>query len=218
MRRFLKSLFLMLSVTATALVATLAHAATIGVTFTGSSDYPSTYTGTFESSLYDSTPNGVFAVDAFYINAIDENGVALVFDSSAGAILGDNSSSNVSSGFLQVVNDASGNPSHLNRAPGASFAFTAPYVDVAIPIIPIAIPQTGYRIGFNISGPVGSALFSYFFWDGSKFSDIDFYWRGSYDLSVADPAAVPLPSAMALFATGLAGLGWFARRRRKQAA
>jgi hypothetical protein len=31
-------------------------------------------------------------------------------------------------------------------------------------------------------------------------------------------AAVPLPAALPLFATGLAGLGWLARRRRKQAA
>ncbi|MGZ5804978.1 MAG: PEP-CTERM sorting domain-containing protein, partial [Xanthobacteraceae bacterium] len=28
----------------------------------------------------------------------------------------------------------------------------------------------------------------------------------------------PLPAALPLFATGLAGLGWFARLRRKQAA
>jgi hypothetical protein len=34
----------------------------------------------------------------------------------------------------------------------------------------------------------------------------------------SDVAAVPIPPAMALFATGLAGLGWLARRRKKQAA
>jgi hypothetical protein len=33
---------------------------------------------------------------------------------------------------------------------------------------------------------------------------------------VSDAAATPLPAALPLFATGLAGLGWFARRRRKQ--
>ena len=32
------------------------------------------------------------------------------------------------------------------------------------------------------------------------------------------PAATPLPAALPLFATGLAGFGWFARRRRKHAA
>jgi len=32
------------------------------------------------------------------------------------------------------------------------------------------------------------------------------------------PAATPLPAALPLFATGLAGLGWLARRRHKQAA
>jgi hypothetical protein len=31
-------------------------------------------------------------------------------------------------------------------------------------------------------------------------------------------SAVPVPGALSLFATGLAGLGWFARRRRKQTA
>lgn len=36
------------------------------------------------------------------------------------------------------------------------------------------------------------------------------------DITLA--AAVPLPAAFPLFATGLAGLGWLARRRRKQAA
>jgi uncharacterized protein (TIGR03382 family) len=34
----------------------------------------------------------------------------------------------------------------------------------------------------------------------------------------ANATAVPIPPAMALFATGLAGLGWLARRRKKQAA
>jgi hypothetical protein len=33
-----------------------------------------------------------------------------------------------------------------------------------------------------------------------------------------DVAAVPIPGALPLFASGLAGLGWLARRRRKQAA
>jgi hypothetical protein len=41
------------------------------------------------------------------------------------------------------------------------------------------------------------------------------------DISVERAAAIgstPLPAALPLFATGLAGLGWLARRRRKQAA
>jgi hypothetical protein len=39
---------------------------------------------------------------------------------------------------------------------------------------------------------------------------------GSYTISQI--SEVPLPPALALFATGLAGLGWLARRRKKQAA
>jgi hypothetical protein len=36
-------------------------------------------------------------------------------------------------------------------------------------------------------------------------------------LDVTAVSTTPLPAALPLFATGLAGLGWFARRRRKQA-
>ena len=39
-----------------------------------------------------------------------------------------------------------------------------------------------------------------------------------FDFTLADVVATPLPAALPLFATGLAGLGWLARRRRKQAA
>jgi hypothetical protein len=37
-------------------------------------------------------------------------------------------------------------------------------------------------------------------------------------VSMQSPLATPLPAALPLFASGLAGLGWLARRRRKQAA
>jgi hypothetical protein len=41
-------------------------------------------------------------------------------------------------------------------------------------------------------------------------------WTG--DLTLRASAETPVPAALPMFATGLAGLGWLARRRRKQAA
>jgi hypothetical protein len=38
------------------------------------------------------------------------------------------------------------------------------------------------------------------------------------ELNSFSAAAVPVPAALPLFATGLAGLGWLARRRKKQTA
>jgi hypothetical protein len=57
------------------------------------------------------------------------------------------------------------------------------------------------RIGLGLEGPDGQP-YNYF---------VD-------DLTINSAAATPLPAALPLFATGLAGLGWLARRRRKQVA
>lgn len=41
---------------------------------------------------------------------------------------------------------------------------------------------------------------------------------GRGDIAVTAATVAPVPAALSLFATGLAGLGWLARRQRKQAA
>jgi hypothetical protein len=64
----------------------------------------------------------------------------------------------------------------------------------------------------------GEQFFVNVFFTGST-PPTDFRFEGVWltDFSPT-PDAVPLPPALALFATGLAGMGWLARRRRKQAA
>jgi hypothetical protein len=59
--------------------------------------------------------------------------------------------------------------------------------------------------------------------NGASFVDFKFSLAGVDDLALDNvilnsTAAVPLPPAVALFATGVAGLSWFARRRRKRSA
>jgi hypothetical protein len=47
---------------------------------------------------------------------------------------------------------------------------------------------------------------------------IYYFTYGNVNISDEFSASTPLPSALPLFATGLAGFGLFARRKRKQAA
>jgi hypothetical protein len=57
----------------------------------------------------------------------------------------------------------------------------------------------------------------------ASLTSVDFFGSNNFSDNVGfdnlvSANAVPIPGALPLFATGLAGLGWLARRRRKQAA
>jgi hypothetical protein len=71
---------------------------------------------------------------------------------------------------------------------------------------------------FAIAHPSGTAitfLDPYFFLDQNL---VDLGYSISTSPGIGNSAATPLPAALPLFATGLVGLGWLARRRRKHAA
>jgi hypothetical protein len=69
--------------------------------------------------------------------------------------------------------------------------------------------QTVY---FNLFADSGQAITSLVF--NSSFS----FETDNFSYKAAGPNEVPLPAALPLFASGLAALGWLARRKRKSAA
>jgi hypothetical protein len=71
---------------------------------------------------------------------------------------------------------------------------------------------------FTYTSPDALVLATPFAPDNSYFSAHYYFFSGYNYLTAGAVSSTPLPSALPLFATGLAGLGWLARRRRKQAA
>lgn len=111
----------------------------------------------------------------------------------------------------------------LSTVPGLQYTFSYDFSGVLSNVSIGTLPLTlTLGPGFNVAGtqwtnahatfiaPAGSQLLSIL--NGAPGEQIVFIDNVSVEL------VTPLPAALPLFVTGLAGLGWLARRRRRQAA
>ena len=105
-------------------------------------------------------------------------------------------------------------------APGTQFIAVGNNIEFSIPnsyfegaltgLANTTYAQAGDTITLRLSQSLGYSVAG-----GSAFYDVN---SRLGEVTLADATPVPLPASLPLFATGLAGLGWVARRRRKQAA
>jgi hypothetical protein len=105
-------------------------------------------------------------------------------------------------------------------APGTQFIAVGNNIEFSIPnsyfegaligLTNTTYAQAGDIITLRLSQSLGYSVAG-----GSAFYDVN---TRLGEVTLVDAAATPIPAALPLFATGLAGLGWLARRKRKQAA